>query len=116
MVDTFYTKIAGVSYPNDDGSSRQKIIKNCIIGEALFLEHAPFPGHPEATKVLDEDRQQLGWLKTNVAHEYSILLEEGKKVVARVANLTGGTRDRETIGCNIEIIVYDDSDNVKFVR
>jgi len=51
MVDTFYTKIAGVSHPNDDGSSRQERIKKLIKGEALFLEHFPIPEHPEAVKV-----------------------------------------------------------------
>src|SRR5262245_40885547 len=34
-----FAKVAGVTFPNDDGSERQEIIKRCRPGEQLHLRH-----------------------------------------------------------------------------
>ena len=67
-VDTFQTNIAGVTFKNKDGSSRQKLISRCLVGEDVLLEAEPNNRHdPYAMKVLNKNGKQLGYLKSAFA-------------------------------------------------
>jgi hypothetical protein len=58
-----YTSVAGVTYPNRDGSSRQTIIANCRTGERVVLEAEPDnPQHENAVRVLRKDGSQIGYI------------------------------------------------------
>ena len=62
-VSQFFSKVAGVSYRNEDGSSRQSIIRRCHIGERLLLKPEPDnPVDPNAVRVL----RQNGELSTSL--------------------------------------------------
>ncbi|MDQ1002776.1 hypothetical protein QFZ28_003176 [Neobacillus niacini] len=105
MSETFFTKVAGVTFSNEDGSDRQSILKHCHTGESLLLIPAPNPDHPEAIKVCRNNKEQLGWLKSHVAEKMNPLLKRGKKVTAVISELTGGTEEKPTKGCNIQITI-----------
>ena len=66
----FYTKIAGTSHRNSDGSSRTKAIKECEIAEELELRHEPENSFdPNAVAVLRKSGEQLGYLDARLAGE-----------------------------------------------
>lgn len=65
---TFHTKVAGVSFRNDDGTSRQAFLKRCKPGDELELvwdEGNPYDAN--ATKVITLDGLQLGYLDRRTA-------------------------------------------------
>jgi HIRAN domain len=60
--NVFFAKVHGVSYKNDDGSSRQKIISRCKVGEELDIIPEPTNRHdPGAMKVCRKNGEQLGY-------------------------------------------------------
>lgn len=95
-----HTKIAGVSFMNDDGTSRQAILKSLRPGEQLFLRHVPIPGHPEAMQVITYQGRQVGHLSSEMAPKV-LKWFKNYAVYVYVTEITGGTRDKPTRGCNI---------------
>ena len=71
----FFTKVVGVAYDNDDGSSRQAYIKPLRAGDRLCLEHHPHhPYEANAIAVLAPYRRwfkirwrQIGHLNAELA-------------------------------------------------
>jgi HIRAN domain len=60
--NVFFAKVHGVSYNNDDGSSRQKIISRCKVGEELDIIPEPTNRYnPDAMKVCRKNGEQLGY-------------------------------------------------------
>ena len=60
--NVFFAKVHGVSYKHDDGSSRQKIISRCKVGEELDIIPEPTNRHdPGAMKVCRKNGEQLGY-------------------------------------------------------
>lgn len=106
-IKEFYSKVVGVTFKNDNGSDRQAILKKCRQGEKLHLVHKPTAEYPEAMAVCRANGEQLGHLKTEVAEEVLEALEEGIAVGCEMSELTGGTKDRPTRGCNILVCFWD---------
>ncbi len=68
-VFVYETKVVGVSKDNADGSSRQEIIKREVAeDDKLQLEAEPDnPYDPNAVKVLSKHKNQIGYLKKEMA-------------------------------------------------
>jgi hypothetical protein len=67
----FYQQVHGIYFRNDDGSSRQDVIRQCGLGEELKLVPEPTnPRDPNAIKVCRLNGQQLGYLPSNFAVRY----------------------------------------------
>ena len=100
---SFFTKIAGVTYRNNDGKSRQRLIAQCRVGEELVLEREPDnPVDPNAIKLVRVTGEQLGYVPAHVAASgLAKDLDRGARPKCRIANLTGG--DGLWRGVNIEI-------------
>jgi len=65
-----FTKVVGVTYENDDGTSRQAILGKCGVLEGLHLQHDKNNPHDKnAVRVLRENGEQLGFLERNVAED-----------------------------------------------
>lgn len=112
--EQFHTKIAGVTYPNDDGTSRQDIIhKYCQPGMALTLMREPDNPHSSTAIAVyittPTGPSQIGYISENVASELSPFIKAGHQVKAEIANITGGAGEKETIGVNILITKYLDT-------
>ena len=59
--------VAGVSYDNDDGSSRQTIISRCKPGETLMLIREPDNKFDAgAIKVTRRNGQQIGYVPAHI--------------------------------------------------
>ncbi len=104
----FYSKVAGVSHKNNDGSSRQKILKKCRVGDSLKLVREPRNKFDKnAVKVLTEDGKQIGYLNKHVAAEIAPRLDKGSQVDCVITDLTGGGWIfKKARGCNIKITKY----------
>ena len=105
----FHTKIAGVTFSNDDGSSRQDIIEELEerwrgTGEAALKlrrdHHNAYDRN--AVAVIDSLGRQLGFLSGQVAETIAPLLDKKVAVRAALSSVTGGGLT-QNYGVNIRI-------------
>lgn len=67
---SFYSKIAGTTHRNRDGTYRKPAIAKCEEGERLSLVHEPDnPVDPNAIAICTEDGFQLGYIEARLAGE-----------------------------------------------
>lgn len=62
------TKVVGVSFRNEDGSSRQEIVSNLYEGENVSLEYYEYKNEP-AYAVIDSQGDQIGNLSKELAFD-----------------------------------------------
>lgn len=110
------TKVVGVSYNNDDGSSRQALIKQHVRrGDQVHFLYKPISQDPNAVQVLARERKgclsfgkpkfvQIGYLRSEMAADLHEDVQ-ANKVTGRVMQVTGGSRDKKTVGVNIELTI-----------
>lgn len=104
VVRDFYTKVVGVTFGNDDGTSRQRIIKACKPGDDIIFKPVPTEEFPDAIGVFNKREQQLGHLNAELAAEIKNKYGYNPMSVF-VSNITGG--DGSNYGCNLHIIIYE---------
>jgi HIRAN domain len=104
----FFTKIAGVSHRNQNGTERQAIITRCRVGEPLTLTHEEDnPKDPNAVRVCRADGSQLGYLNAGLAEQVVRRSAKGYRFAVFIKNLTGGTARATTRGVNLLIVQAD---------
>lgn len=106
---SFHAKIVGVAYNNPDGSSRQKIIKRCYVGEKLDAVRQPKNEYdPDAIAVCRQNGQQIGYLDRDLAKDIAPDMDEGLPLDLMIADITGGGGwfSDKSYGVNIEITRY----------
>ncbi len=106
---SFFRKIAGVTFANQDGSFRQDIIPTCRIGERLDLVRQPtLRIDPEgAIKVMRMNGQQLGHVPAHVSrggnpNGLAARMDSSEQFWCRISDITGGGPYR-SYGVNIEV-------------
>lgn len=105
----FFSKVAGATKHNEDGMSRQEIIKGLGRGDLLELEREPDnPEDPCAIAVVS-DAGRIGYLPRQTAAELAPIMDSGARPCAYVTEITGGDEKRESLGVNI---VVDDGGRV----
>jgi len=106
-LDTF-SKIAGVTHSNDDGTARQDLIEELAdrrdqANIELTLRRDPHNPHDaNAVAVLTTNGQQLGFLPRKCAETVARIMDRGVAVRASVAMVTGGGLT-QAFGVNIRI-------------
>lgn len=100
----FFSKVVGVTFNNEDGSSRQKYISELKAGDELIFRPVAVEGHPEAVGVFTSSGKQLGHLTAELAGELKNKYPT-HPMIATVAQVTGG--GERSYGCNIHIIIYE---------
>lgn len=108
FLKSFITKVVGVSYPNDDGSSRQEILSNCLPGEPVWLSWQSFNGAPACAVM--SDYGQIGYLKADLAadlHDDYVARDVNNIIVfsSNISDITGGENGLY-YGCNIMVSIY----------
>lgn len=98
-----YTKLVGVTFANEDGSSRQEIISALSAGDKLHLVDLASEKYPEAIGVLNSQKQHCGNLSKDLALSLRKDYENFETLSVCVKEVTGG--DGLSYGCNIEISV-----------
>jgi hypothetical protein len=81
----FYKQVHGILHKNDDGSSRQRIIHSCRVGEPIELVPEPDNAYDhDAVKVCRANGEQLGYLPSghrmaengDLNADYRVTIEE----------------------------------------
>lgn len=99
------TKIAGVSFKNDDGSSRQNIISRLDDYSDIKLIPELYEGKTPSVIVVTEDFKQIGFLNQELADDVYIDMVNNRLYVdGFVTSITG--LPGETKGVNIELCIY----------
>ncbi|GEM_PF-2412672 len=99
---SFELGVAGESFDNDDGSSRQEILRRCTLGEPIYLIHQPHPQDKNAVKVCRANGEQIGWIRKEQSSEFANILKRGDPVDAEISKLLGGY----PINCVLKITKY----------
>jgi hypothetical protein len=77
--NVFFAKVHGVSFKNDDGSSRQKIISRCKVGEELDIIPEPTNRHDRGTmKVCRKNGEQLGYWHAGCGFRTMVISDSGR--------------------------------------
>lgn len=101
-----FAKVAGVSFPNDDGSERQDVIRRCKVGEWLTLRHDAYNDYSIfAIQVLRTNGEQLGHAPEYLAERICSEIEDGYEVLGILMDVTGGTWDKPTRGANFAVLI-----------
>jgi len=93
---TYLVSVVGVSFDNDDGSSRQTIISLCKPGEALRLIREPNNRVDSAAiKVTRWNGQQIGYVPAHIARNgdaggLAPEIDAGATFRCRIAEIVGG--------------------------
>ena len=112
MDGSFYTKVVGVTFKNDDGSDRQRIIRNLSrdgeLEERTELFFVPQPTNPYDSNCIlvnSGNGQTLGTLSRDVAAQVSPQIRQGYMFKAYVSAQTGGDIGY-AYGINIKVERY----------
>lgn len=112
-VNSYYTKVVGVTFKNDDGSDRQRIIRDLSrnglldIGSELQLIHEPTNKFDRnCIQVVAMNGQQIGTLAKEQAARVAPDMASGRVYKAFVSTLTGGNVGY-AYGINIRVEVYE---------
>lgn len=99
----FHTKVVGVTFNNDDGTSRQAIIERCKPGEDIIIKPVPTKEYPDAIGVFNKRGEQLGHLGAELASEIKTKWGYNPMSIT-ISSLTGG--GDKVYGCNLHFIIY----------
>lgn len=103
LLKSMTTRVVGVSFDNDDGTSRQDIISGLSVGEALLLNYHEYENEP-AYAVTDA----LGNCIGHVSKELAATIYQKYKdcyFAVSVDDITGGDSGLK-YGCVISIDIY----------
>jgi len=96
--------VAGMSYNNDDGTSRQSAIKQCAKNQNVILKHTPTPKFPYAVAVFANNKQ-LGYVTAELAEEISSYLNKGLPISAYIEEIRKPNSEYNFYGCKVKFKV-----------
>lgn len=107
-VRRLFTKVAGVSHKNRDGSDRQSAIARCRPMEALKLRHeADNPVDRNAVAIYRKTEEQLGYVSADLAGEVLRMSRQGRQYFPYVLNISGDGSRVSIRGLNIVIVIAE---------
>lgn len=98
-------RVVGVSFTNDDGTSRQEILSGLSVGEAMLLKYFEYEGKP-AYAVTTALGEQIGNLPQDLSSDIYERYRDNY-MTAQIDSITGGD-DGLKYGCVIDIDIYDE--------
>ena len=109
MMQRYKTRIAGVTYSNEDGADRQDLIVQCKPGDEVVLVREPDNPHDSAAIAVYWKGHQIGYVPTG-DRRLALHMDAGYGVFARIVGIHGGPTwlDRilgrtRSYGCVVEI-------------
>jgi HIRAN domain len=97
---TWRTHVAGVTFPNTDGSNRQEIIRALKIGDRVALRREFTNEYDRNAIAVVAEAGQVGYVPAAVADK---LVRIGFETAATVLAVKGGTPQAPTMGVDINI-------------
>lgn len=95
-----YTKAVGVTFEN-----YQECIQESKNGDTLLIKHNPSEQFPNSVDIINvRTNKSLGHIKSELAEQLLITFGQFFVLNGKIADITGGTPDRPTYGCNIQIL------------
>jgi len=115
MAETIHTKVAGVTFENDNGHKRQDLIRDLVkSGDNIDLDREKgnsFDPNAIAVLYFVEDKKEweygyhrIGYISRDLAAQLAPLLDQGYEIHAEVAEVTG--EEYDSLGVNLELTVY----------
>jgi len=103
----FYSRIAGTSQSNADGTSRQAALQKCKVGQLLVpVRERNNPHDLYAVRLYLDSGEQVGYVTANASGDVGTLIDRELKVEVIISELTGGTPSQPYLGANLEIRKY----------
>lgn len=128
MPEVIKTKVFGVSHKNEDGESRQKLIrKHLNDGDELLLQREPHNEYDSNAvavwgyRDVDVDDYEtdgdfkVGYLSGHIAEEVAPAMDAGQLVQASVLEVTGG-EDGKSFGVNIAVFIHSPDETAEYAR
>lgn len=106
--DEFYSKVAGVTFENEDGVNRQELLSELSSGVKLELRLERENLYDKNAIEIYSSLGKIGYIKGELAPYISALLNQEARVDVVVSEITGGGPDL-FYGCNIKISIYEKS-------
>lgn len=103
LIDDFLTKVKGVTFRNDDGTSRQEILSCCLRGESVYFRQFIYNGKPAYAVI--SDHGQIGNLSADLAENFDARYGRDAYISGTISDITGG-EDGMYYGCMLHIRVY----------
>lgn len=111
------TKVTGVTFSNEDGTSRTKIIASMSESDGIVLERDPYNQYDSnAVKVCvkkDGKVQQIGFIEKTLASKLSPKMRRGAKFAVRIESC-GIYMDRPYCEIDLVGVEYDDYGELVF--
>jgi len=105
-MQNIYTKLSGVTHHNADCTNRQEIIAElCFPDQPLLLILEP--NQYSQNNIGVYVAFQVGYINPDLAEKLAMILDEGGVVNAHIADITGGIKDKPTLGVNVVIQIYE---------
>ena len=102
---SFRLAVVGESHDNEDGTSRQQIIRGCRAGEPIRLVLEPYnPYDKRAVKVCRQSGEQVGYLPRG--HGLFKKIKDGR-VSAAIDGIHGGTPGKPSVGVVLAVTVKE---------
>ena len=102
IIDEINTKVVGVSFDNDDGTSRQDILSRCTVGDQVYFRYYVYRGTPAYS--VTTDHGQIGNLPAELSHTIDQQYD-GCTLYGTITKISGG-EDGFYYGCNLQILVF----------
>jgi len=99
--------VAGESFDNDDGTSRQDIIARLKQDDVVLLRREPNNRHDQNAIAVMTAHGQVGFVSRAQAALLAKDMDQGKKIEARVGAIFGGTDDAPSLGLVIDVRAPD---------
>lgn len=100
----FFSRIAGVTHRNGDGTDRQHLVARLVPGQPLALMREPHNQYSAtAIAITNQFGKQLGYVVDETSSDLATRIDAGVPVWARVKQLTGG--GELSVGVNIEVMI-----------
>lgn len=125
MSEIIKTKLVGVTQDNEDGPSRQLIIKKCVgADEVLLLERETnnsYDSNAIAVYVAPDDdpwddgEYQIGYISADLASRLAPIIDAGGRVTCVVLEKTGGLNG-ESFGVNVALGVYSTTEVAEYEK
>lgn len=100
---TTRTKVSGVTFDNPDGTSRQTLLQFVKPGDSLQIEEGAMG--TAKVFVVRHNIGVLGTIRKDVLGAATGNPPE-LPIAAKVVQVTGGTDEKQTLGCNIELYLH----------
>lgn len=103
------SKIAGITFKNDDGTDRQSLVEELSVGDELSLQDMSSERYPEAIGVFNEFGDQLGFLPADLARQFRAY-DDGFAFerMACIVSSVGRASENKPLGVCIIIAESDD--------